>query len=60
MMDIWPTFVDLSKLSQLMSEPPGKDQASLASDILLEGKLGAGKQTNGRIRVTDRGKASSN
>ena len=60
MMDIWPTLVDLSKLSQLMSEPPGEDPASLASDFFIEGKLGAGKQTNGRVKVIDRGKAASN
>jgi hypothetical protein len=60
MMNIWPTLVDLSKLSQLVSKPPGDDPASLASDFLIEGKLGAGKQTNGRIRFIERGEASSN
>ena len=52
--------LDLAKLRHLVSKPPGEDQASLASDLFLEGKLGAGKQTNGRITFIDRGKASGN
>ena len=33
---------------------------SLASYLLLEGKLGAGKQTNGHITIVDRSKTPRN
>jgi hypothetical protein len=32
-------------------EPPSEEHARLASDLLLESKLGAGKHTNGQVRV---------
>jgi hypothetical protein len=34
-----------------MPEPPSEEQACLAADLLLEGKLGAGKYTNGHARI---------
>jgi hypothetical protein len=51
MMGVGPTFVDLSEPSNFMPEPPSEEQARLAADLLLEGKLGAGKHTNGHARV---------
>jgi len=38
-------------------KPPSEEHTSLASDLLLEGKLGAGKHTNGNVRVNHRNKA---
>jgi hypothetical protein len=39
MVDVRPAFVDLSELRHRMPEPPGEEDPSLASDLLIEGKL---------------------
>ena len=54
MMDVWPTLVDLSKFRHRVPESPGQNKTS--SHFFLEGKLGAGKYTNGHITIVDRGK----
>jgi hypothetical protein len=60
MMGVRPAFVDLSEPGQLVPEPPSEEHACLASDFLLESKLGAGKHTNGHARVIHRYKAPRN
>jgi hypothetical protein len=57
-MDVRPIRVDLSKLRHSMPHPPGEEHTSLASYLLLEGQLGAGKQTNGHVTIVDRGKTT--
>jgi hypothetical protein len=43
-----------------MPKPPSEEYARLASDLLLEGKLGAWKHANGDARVVHRDKAACN
>jgi hypothetical protein len=58
--DFCPAFVNLPKLRHFVPEPPGKDHTSLASHLFLEGKLGAGKQTDGDVAIVGRSKTSRN
>jgi hypothetical protein len=60
MMGVRPAFVDLSEPSHLVPEPPSEEHARLASDLLLESKLGAGKHTNGHATVIHRRKSAGN
>jgi hypothetical protein len=60
MVDLCLTFVDLPKLRHVVPEPPGKEHTSFASHFFLEGKLGAGTQTDGYITIVGRGKTSRN
>jgi hypothetical protein len=57
-MDVGPTLVDLLEFRHPVPESPGEDKASLESHLLLEGKLGAGEQTNGHITIIDRSKTT--
>ena len=50
-MKVWLTLVDLSELGHPVSEAVGEDEASFASHLVVEGKLGARKQTNSYVRV---------
>jgi hypothetical protein len=60
MMDVCLALVDLLELRHCVPEPPGENHASFASRFLLEGKLGAGKQTNGHVTFVDRSKTPRN
>jgi hypothetical protein len=48
----------MTKLRHLVPEPPGNDHTSLASHLFFEGKLGAGKQTDGDVAIVGRSKTS--
>ena len=48
-MTVGLNFVDLSQLGHLVSEAVGEDEASFASYLVLERKLGARKQTNSYV-----------
>jgi hypothetical protein len=50
-MKVWLTHVAMSELGHPVSEAVGEDEASFASHLVLEGKLGARKQTNSYVRV---------
>jgi hypothetical protein len=41
-----------------MAERAGKDEPDFASYLVLEGKLGARKQTNSYFRIVHRGKTA--
>ena len=43
------TFVDLLQLGDSLSEAVGEDEASIASHLILERKLGARKQTDSYV-----------
>jgi hypothetical protein len=53
MMGVGPAFVDLPESRHLVPESPSKEHAAFASNLLLEGKLGAGKHANGHARVVN-------
>ena len=50
-MTVESNFVDLLELCDPVSEAVGEDEASIASYLVVEGKLGARKQTNSYVRL---------
>jgi hypothetical protein len=50
------TWVDLAETGYLVTERARKDKPGFAPYVVLEGKLGARKQTNSNVRLIYRGK----
>jgi hypothetical protein len=56
-MTVWSTLVDLAERRRLLPDTAGEYEL-VASGVVLEGKLGAGKQAHGYVPVMHRSKTA--